>query len=353
MEASQTFKTIILIIDGFGHGGIQQAYKVLIQEFSKSFESVHLVILDSNSNEIEIDKTINLRISRLESKKLMDIVNYIRFKKIIDLEGPCLIISSIYRSQIWSAIAKNKNSRLIWVEHNTYLSRTKMQWQLMKFMARKVDKLVGVSNEVRDITERKLKKTVHTVPNPISLNLINRKLHKQTNDFVFISRLVTQKNPELMLKSFSQFIESYGGNSKLHLVGGGPLLVSLIELSKKLLIINDCIFHDFISNDEVYEILLRSKTLVSTSDIEGFPLARLEALATGCCVVTTNTGGTGLFGQLEANGFFKVEASAGKIAQKMHESLQPKYWTSAQIDIRRSAVKIFDPKIVSKTLIDL
>ena len=63
---------LILVIDGFGHGGIQQVYKVLIREYSKVYDLVFLIIIDSNISDLKIEKISNLKIIRLESKKLID-----------------------------------------------------------------------------------------------------------------------------------------------------------------------------------------------------------------------------------------------------------------------------------------
>ena len=86
------------MIDGFGHGGIQQAYKILINEFNKTYCRVILIILESSGKELDIDAEKNLTVIRFKSKKLFDIRNIYRFKKIIDKVQPSIIISSIYKS---------------------------------------------------------------------------------------------------------------------------------------------------------------------------------------------------------------------------------------------------------------
>jgi glycosyltransferase involved in cell wall biosynthesis len=342
---------IILVIDGFGHGGIQQVYKVLIREYCKVFDFVFLIIIDSNISDLKIEKIFNLKIIRLESKKLIDFNNFFEFKKIITSIGPSIIIASIYRSQIWSAIAKPRKTKLIWVEQNTHIERPKLHWQLMRILVKRVDKLVGSSDDVRNLTEFKLNKKTIVIPNPLTgvgrYNLSS----KRQNDFVFIARMISQKNPELMLRSYSEYIKLYGTNSKLHMVGGGELLKSLELLSKELNLESRCIFHNFMSNEQIQELLSQSKTLVSTSIIEGMPLVRTEALANGCCVVSTNTGGNHFFKHLESSGVFVVDSDVSKIAQKMHESIDPKYWTQKFIDTRASIVEDFKAKNISAKLI--
>ena len=105
------------------------------------------------------------------------------------------------------------------------------------------------------------------------------------------------------------------------------------------------------SNEQIQELLSQSKTLVSTSIIEGMPLVRTEALANGCCVVSTNTGGIHFFKHLESAGVFVVDSDISKIAQKMHESIDSKYWTRKFISTRGSIVEDLNAKKISAELI--
>jgi glycosyltransferase involved in cell wall biosynthesis len=345
-------KNILLVIDGFGHGGIQQAYKILIKEFSKNFNRVFLIIIESGMYELDIEMEKNLTVVRLKSKKLFDIKTMYRFKKIIDKIQPSIIISSIYKSQIWSAYVKPKTSKLIWIEHNTYYQRTKLQWNLMKVLSRRVDKIVGVSSNVSDFTESKLNKIVVTIPNPFTHNSAFTITSQRKKDFIFVARLTLQKNPELMILSFAEFVRTYDSSSRLHIVGGGVMLKSLKFMANELKLRDNCIFHGFVSISKVQELMQNSKTLISTSRFEGMALVRLEALANGCCVVSTNTGGTDLFDSVRNYGFFVVDSDAKNIAKAMFESLESRYWSEENIGARKAIVKHFQPSVIASKLIE-
>lgn len=345
-------KNILLVIDSFGHGGIQQAYKILINEFNKTYSRVFLIIIESGAQELDIDPEKNLTVVRLKSKKLFDIKNINRFKKIIDEAQPNIIISSIYRSQIWSACVKPKTSKLIWIEHNTYYQRTKLQWNLMKVFSRRVDKIVGVSFDVSNFSGSKLNKAVVTIPNPYTHKSFIQIAKKRSNDFIFVARLTSQKNPELMILSFAEFVRTYDSSSRLHIVGGGTILKSLKLMVNELKLRDNCIFHGFVSISKVQELMQNSRTLISTSRFEGMALVRLEALANGCCVVSTNTGGTDLFDSVRNYGFFVVDTDAKNIAKAMLESLESRYWSEENIEARKAIVKNFQPSVIASQLIE-
>lgn len=346
-----TNNTIALVIDGFGYGGIQQAYLALIKEFSKKFKEVYLFVIDAKKDDLEFDFSSNIRKFDFESRKMVDFSNLHNFRKILKELSPEIIISSMYRSQIWSAILKPKNSKLIWVEHNTYFERTSFQWLIMKLLAIRVDKIVGVSQAVSDFSGSKLKRLVQTVPNPYSKYSTKLNLKKRKNVFIFVARLTRQKNPLLMIESFCLFVQEYDSEAILHVVGGGNLIKFLQTKVLEMNLHSNVLFHNFIPTQEVYRLLQESKTLVSTSMFEGMGLNRLEALAHGCCVVTTKTGGTDLFKTLGRSGFFVVGAEKREIARAMFESMDSKYWNVDNIIKRSKIVNNFEASKIAARLV--
>ena len=341
----------MLALDGFGQGGIQQAYKILMAKYTETFDEVCLLIMQSSENELSMEEFKNCSILRAEGKSLLDWKSFLRFRRMLSTTKPDVIIASMYRSQIWSAFAADKNSRLIWVEHNTYYGRSNLQWLIMRMLSRRVDKIVGVSTEVSELTGDKLKKLVSTIPNPITMPTIQSVQITRPLDFVFIGRLTGQKNPELMLRSFKEFLLEYRMNSRLHIIGGGPLQNSMIELARELSLGNSCVFYGWLSLSRISEILSQSRTLVSTSTIEGMGLVRLEALASGCCVVTTNTGGTKLFSELGSAGFFVTAARTNDLVKSMKESLEPRYWKQDYLEQRIRFTDRFEASKIASSLI--
>lgn len=341
----------MLVIDGFGEGGVQQAYLRLIDEYKLVFKNVYLVILQESESDLPIFSKDNFHVFKLNSPQLCDLLNLIRFFKIVHSVSPQYMIASIYRSQVWSALLKNTSTKLIWVEHNTYINREPKKWLLMRLLSFRVNKIVGVSDDVKKITENKLKTKVVTIPNPYTFSPSKTLKISRKNDFVYIARMTSQKNPELAIKSFASFCLKFDVDSNLHFIGSGDLLVKLRNLARDLGVEKRCIFYGRVKNLEISKILQSSKTLISTSVIEGMPLVRLEALMSGCCVVTTNTGGNHFFNNLKSFGFLVSYGSHDNFVNLMKESLNSKYWTKSMIAKRSSISSLFEPRVISKRLI--
>lgn len=347
------YESIVLIIDGFKQGGSQQVYIMLLKEYASMFQSVTLIILESTKFDLKLPQLLNLNVVYLNSTSFFDAKKVVTLGKILMDLKPDFIISSIYRSQIFSAIVKPKNTILIWVEQNTYYNRTRIQWIVMKILSFRVSRIICTSVEILMITEDKIsKKRSLLLPNPI--NLLDSSVIDvvRNSDFVFIGRMVDQKDPLLALQSFKHFLNTYkeiSTNSRMHIIGEGHLLIEVKSLSIEFGIADKCVFYGDISINKMLEILNTSKTLISTSLIEGFGLARLEALGSGCCVVSTDTGGAkDYLSNVEDIGVFIADGSIEKISELMFKTLKKDFWTTEMINKRKNHVQNFTPSIVSK-----
>jgi glycosyltransferase involved in cell wall biosynthesis len=288
------------------------------------------------------------------SSFFLDVVNLKKLYVLLRHLNSNILFVNMYKSQIWSAITRPRRSKLIWIEQNTYVDRSFLQWHLMKILSWRVNKIVCISEEVKELTIKKLKVSdkVKLIPNPVSQTNTLSRFKNRNKDFIFIGRLVPQKNPYLMLRSFASYILNFEHNSFLHIVGNGVLLGSLKALAKSLKIENNCTFYGWLPNLEVQKMLPGVSTLVSTSHIEGMALVRFEALAAGCCLVTTITGGakSNLIGRHRI-GILTSDPNVHSISLEMHKSLDPKFWTKDKINSRVALARQFEPSVVAQKLI--
>lgn len=100
----------------------------------------------------------------------------------------------------------------------------------------------------------------------------------------FCGRLVYQKNPQFILKIFSEVCKK-NSDVKLLLVGDGPLRAELENLAEKLGVRNKVIFSGSVSNVEDYVQMMDCFLLPSR--FEGFGIVLLEAQAAGLNCFTT------------------------------------------------------------------
>ena len=351
-------KCILLIIDGFKPGGSQQVYLLLISEYVKIFSNVVLVVLEATELDLVLPKYENVEVIFLNSRKLLEPKTIIKLKVIFFRTKPSYIVASMYRSQVFSSLAKPFLSKLLWIEQNTYISRTNVQWILLKMLSERCSKIINTSEEIYTLSTNKINKRKSVLtPNPINTLDYKDVSAFRSNDFIFIGRMVEQKNPLHAIQAFALFLGSNFDSDNqvhLHMVGDGNLLESAKRLSKELEIDQFCIFHGSLPISDTLKLLHACKTLISTSSIEGFGLARLEALGAGCCVVTTNTGGVkDNLSELSNFGVFISDGSLANLVLLMKETCKAKYWLNSSIEARMKFAKRFSPETVSNDWISL
>ena len=334
-----------IIIDAFSRGGAQKVLQLLIPEFLKKYKSVTLFLLQDNKSEMQLDdlQKLGLKIYRLEAKNILDFRAFIRFLVVITKSKPSQIQAHLYWSQIWSIFTKilSPKVQIYWVEHNTYLNRPLLQWKFYKFFSKFSSKIIVVSNEIDVFLKKKGIRENAVIFNPISSNFTYVKKDLATPQFLFVGRLNEQKNPLLLLDSFNHAIlnKLIPSSSKLSICGEGLLHKTLIEKSNLLHYKERISFHGFLEEADLITQYQNSMVFVSTSIFEGFPLARAEALASGCVVVTTKTGGIdGFLNSNEYmglnNGIFIVDPNIESIALGMSEAINPSLWNDDLINYR-------------------
>lgn len=115
---------------------------------------------------------------------------------------------------------------------------------------------------------------------------------------LYLGRLVPEKRPELLIKAFKKL------KTDRHLViAGGGSDTSEFERSLRELAKDDnrILFTGFVSGEPLEELYSNAYAYVLPSDVEGMPMSLLEAMAYGCCCVTSDVsecadvlGGAGL-----------------------------------------------------------
>ena len=273
-------QNLSIIIDAFSRGGAQKVLQLLIPEFLNKYKSVTIFLIQNNKNEMQLDnlQKLGLKIYRLEAKNILDFRAFIKFMIVIIKSKPSQIQAHLFWSQIWSIFIKLllPKAQIYWVEHNTYLNRTLLQWKLYKFLSNFSSKIIVVSNEIDVFLKKKGIGENVVIFNPISSNFTNVKKDLAKPQFLFVGRLNEQKNPLLLLDSFNHAILNnlIPGSSKLSICGEGVLHKTLFEKSNLLPYKEQITFHGFLEEADLITQYQNSMVIVSTSIFEGFPLAR-------------------------------------------------------------------------------
>lgn len=354
-----------IAIDAFSRGGAQRNLQLLIPEWLGKGIEVTLLLIQNSKTELELEnlEQQGLKVVRINAKSLLDLRSFIIFLLAIRKSNPEAIYANLYWSQIWSGFASicSHRVKVIWIEHNTYVNRTRFQWFCYRLLNYFNMANFAVSIEIKEYLTTKSIRNLRLIRNCANPPVISRKNGRGHPHFVFLGRLVPQKNPILALQGFNLALkkELIPSDSKLSFVGDGELFADLSNLAEVFKIQSNVSFLGFISQSEVALELANADCLISSSSHEGSPLARLEALSNGLCIVTTET--AGIRGILTTDetfeelipGVFVVPGTAKAIAQACRESLQNQYWIEDAVNSRQSSVIAFHPTAVADSYLSI
>ncbi len=105
---------------------------------------------------------------------------------------------------------------------------------------------------------------------------------------LFVGRIIKQKGVYEVINAFQKIKELY--RTTLIIVGDGPELEPIKQLTHSLGLSKHVIFTGFIPEQDVIPFYANSNVLIfPTYFPEGFPMALFNAVAAGMCVVTTPT----------------------------------------------------------------
>ena len=211
-----------------------------------------------------------------------------------------------HKPTMYGAIAAFLAGRIPVIAHIHGLGRTRtFQRRLANWiLLRRVSKIIAVSDSVRqDILQTNWwlnPEKIITVRNCVNIEVIDRqrnnrkeartKLGISPDDFVFgtVGRLVLTKGQRFLIDAFAQANQRIP-NSKLVIIGDGPLARNLQEKAKSLNALEDIVFTGY--RRDVLELLMAFDVFVLPSLAEGLSIALLEAMARGLPVIASKVGG--------------------------------------------------------------
>ena len=201
-----------------------------------------------------------------------------------------LVIS--YFPKVKLVYSRKRNNRIA----NNFFKR-------VKYNHKRVNKIVCVSNAVRDVFEGVVKdmNKVITIYDSIDVNFFGsqqnthrlKNEHKLSHDTLLIGNiagLTPQKDLFTFIDTADSVLQKTDKKIKFVIIGEGELKSELIAYARGKKICEHIIFTGF--RDDVPEILPELDVLLMTSIEEGLPLTIFEAFAAEIPVVTTRAGGT-------------------------------------------------------------
>lgn len=167
---------------------------------------------------------------------------------------------------------------------------------IIRFIINKADAVVAQSGNTREnaVKYYEIKREIKVIPLPFQffqVSKVSRKslgLNAKSFYLITIGRLVKRKDIDTMLKGLAMVKSP---SVKLLVVGDGPELEHLKELSASLEIADKVNFLGFLNDSEKYNYLAASDCYIMTSLHEGFGIVFMEAMHCGLPIISTNYGG--------------------------------------------------------------
>ena len=119
----------------------------------------------------------------------------------------------------------------------------------------------------------------------------SKKTNKDSFEFLIVSRLVRQKNIDIVLKSLSLVKEKYSIDFQLNIVGEGPEHKSLINLINKLGLQDSVNMVGSKYGEDLKSFYKFSNYFLQLSSYEGMPHSILEAMNYELKIIASNFGG--------------------------------------------------------------
>ena len=135
------------------------------------------------------------------------------------------------------------------------------------------------------------KEKIPVVYNGIDLSKCEIKNSYHAGDIlhiIHVGRFRAQKNHELLINAFADFVKKYP-DADLTLLGDGELEENIKSLVNSLSISDKVRFEG--SRDNVFPYLNKADIFVLPSLYEGVPMSIIEAMGTGLPIIASNVGG--------------------------------------------------------------
>ena len=172
-------------------------------------------------------------------------------------------------------------------------------------------------------------------------------VNKNVSNFITISRLVEEKNINIVIKAFKS---AKTEGDKLFIVGDGPELKNLKEMAEDD---EDIIFTGFISNSDLVLFLKKVDcVIISYYKLETGPLTGIEAMASARLIISSTTGA--MSERLPFNKYWFNNTSEELVIQiKKIKKLPKEKVLNLSKKVRRTYLKNYKISLIQKKYIEI
>ena len=285
---------ILFVIDSLQHGGAERVASVLCNYFARE-NDVIIMTTASCESDYAIDKKIKIISTDCNKKRLKENLiqkNTRRVTSIIKVLGKqeVDVIVAFMGEPIVRAVIAGKIKRVPIVaslRNDPSNSFNGIAGKIKQYFLKKADYIVFQTNEAMEYYGKEIQKKSTVIPNPIDENYLCKYEKKQRKKIILnVGRLEMQKNQKLLIEAFSETNKRIRNEYELHFYGDGSLECELnkyikdMNLSEKI--------HIYKRTKRIKEKMEEADMFVLSSIYEGMPNTLMEAMASGCTVISSD-----------------------------------------------------------------
>lgn len=297
-------KEIIFFNSSLKGGGVETVLKNILKYIEIENFKIKVILFDEfeddDLNKIFIEKNIKIINYKIKNFNIENPLNYLvqtfqilylYFKMGKDVNKESILINMNimnFQQNLLFKLLKNKK-KIGWLHCDLTQYVNSFHYKLRKIFWKEYKKIIIVSKEALDvfsIHNKELKNKAHYIPNFVDRKEIEEKSNEKFNlnesYFLFVGRLSSEKNLEVLIESYKQADVS----EKLYLIGDGPEKKKLKEMviEKKVEEKIKFIGHQ----DNPYKWMKNAKALILTSKMEGLPMVLIEALFCNTLLISSD-----------------------------------------------------------------
>jgi glycosyltransferase involved in cell wall biosynthesis len=176
---------------------------------------------------------------------------------------------------------------------------------------------------------------------------------RKTQPFVFLAVGILEhvKGFDVLIEAFAGFMAMNKGEFLLRIGGRGSKYRKLKALAKRHGVLEWVHLHGYVPREQVRREMQQSHVFVLPSRFEAFGVVLIEAMATGCPVLSTYSGGPEYIVN-DRNGIL-VEPDSAEQLQDAMQKLYDNYAQYNQDEIRKQVVDNYSVEVVRHRYYDL
>lgn len=312
---------VVMVMNDFMVGGIQKLAIDQMTLLKKEYDFTLIVLMQFQKGDFYHLVPEGVKVHKLNFKGFFDLKSTIELVKILNQEKPKIVKTAMFMSNTILRVLKPFfGFKVITAEHNTEIKKPFSYRFINKILSYLTYTIIADSETVADFvsqTEKIPREKFTVIYNGVELDSIKkaksdflsdfenirREISLSKDDVVFltVARLVKQKNHDLMIRGFADFL-SKGGRGKLVIIGDGVLMGELKDTAKDLKIDDSVIFLG--ERQDIYKFYAVSDFFLLTSIREGFCISAMNGLAFGLPLISTRVAGVIEYLKDGKNGYF-------------------------------------------------